>query len=130
MRKLPNTVETKVYVPNTLRNCFTFDNFFAWEHFYIGFLLFNKHFKHQGQVCTSGPYWNCFFSGKRLFKNNYQNASSRIVTILWSFYLCCKLSNVVNLSNRCRCLILLKSSQCERYLINICSIYSFDVLYF
>ena len=40
------------------------------------------------------------------------------------------LSNAVNLSNRCRCLVMLKNSQCERYLINICSIESFDVLYF
>ena len=64
MRKLSNTVATKEYVPNTLGNCFTFNNFFAWEHFYIDFLLFNKHFEHQDQVC----------------KNSYQNASSRIVT--------------------------------------------------
>ena len=40
------------------------------------------------------------------------------------------LSNAVNLSNRCRCLVMLKNSHCERYLINICSIESFDVLYF
>ena len=81
MRKLPNTVETKVYVPNTLRNCFTFDNFFAWEHFYIGFLLFNKHLKYQGQACTSCHCCNWFFNGKNVFKNNYQNASYRIAAI-------------------------------------------------
>ena len=40
------------------------------------------------------------------------------------------LSNVVNLSHRCRCLVMLKSSQYERYLISICSIESFGVLYF
>ena len=82
MRNLSNTVATKEYVPNTRGNCFTFDNFFAWEYFYIDFLLLNKHFKHQDQVCTSCHYCNCFFNGKRLFKNNYQNASSRIATIL------------------------------------------------
>ena len=82
MRKLSNTVASKEYVPNTLGNCFPFDNFYAWEHFYIDFLLFRKHFKHQGQVYTSCHYCIWFFNGKRPFKNNYQNASSRIVTIL------------------------------------------------
>ena len=48
MRKLSNTVPTKVYVPNSLGNCFTFDNFIAWEHFYIDFLPFNKHSGHWG----------------------------------------------------------------------------------
>ena len=52
MRRLSNTVVTKEYVPNTLGNCFTINNFFAWEHFYTDFALFNKHFKHQDQVCT------------------------------------------------------------------------------
>ena len=80
MRKLSNTVATKEYVPNTLGNCFTFNNFFAWEHFYIDFPLFNKHFKHQNQVCTICDDCNWFFYAKRLFKNDYQNASSRIVT--------------------------------------------------
>ena len=61
MRKLSNTVATKEYVPNTLGNCFTFNNFFAWEHFYIDFPLFNKHFKHQDQVCTICDDCNCFF---------------------------------------------------------------------
>ena len=42
MRKLSNTVASKEYVPNTLGKCFTYDNFFAWEHFYIDFLLYNK----------------------------------------------------------------------------------------
>ena len=82
MKKLSNTVATKEHVINTLGNCFTFDNFFAWEHFYIAFLLFSNHFKHQGLVRTSFHYCNWFFNGKRLFKNNYQNESSRIVTIL------------------------------------------------
>ena len=53
MRKLSNTVATKEYAPNTLGNCFTFENLFAWERFYIYFLMFNNHFKHQGRVCTS-----------------------------------------------------------------------------
>ena len=52
MRKLSNTAVTKEYVPNTLGNCFTFNNLFAWEHFYTDFALFNKHFKHQDQACT------------------------------------------------------------------------------
>ena len=52
MRNLSNTVATKEYVPNTLGNCFTLNNFFAWENFCIDFPLFNKHFKHQGQVFT------------------------------------------------------------------------------
>ena len=52
MRRLSNTVVTKEYVPNTLGNCFTINNFFAWEHFCTDFALFNKHFKHQDQVCT------------------------------------------------------------------------------
>ena len=82
MRKLSDTVTTKEYVSNTLGSCFTFGNFFPWEHFYFDFLPFNKHFKHQDQVCTSCHYCNWFFNDKRLFKNNYQNASSRIVTIL------------------------------------------------
>ena len=34
------------------RNCFNFNNFFASEHFYIDFPLFNKYLKHQGQMCT------------------------------------------------------------------------------
>ena len=42
MKKLPKTVATKEYAPNILGNCFTFNNFFAWQHFYIDFLLFNK----------------------------------------------------------------------------------------
>ena len=82
MRKLSSTVAIKDYVANTLGSSFTFDNFFAWKHFYIDFLLFNKHFKHQGPVCTSCHYYHWNFNGKRLFKNNYQNASSRIATIL------------------------------------------------
>ena len=82
MRKLSNMEATKEYVPNTLGNCFTFNNFFAGEHFYIDFPLFNKHFKHQNQLCTICDDCNCFFNVKRLFKNDYQNASSRIVTFL------------------------------------------------
>ena len=81
MRKLSTTV-IKDYVANTLGNSFAFDNFFAWEHFNIDFLLFSKNFKHQGPVCTSCHYCNWFFNGKRLFKNNYQKASFRIATIL------------------------------------------------
>ena len=82
MRKLSTTVAIKDYVANTLGNSFAFDNFFAWEHFNIDFLLFSKNFKHQGPVCTSCHYCNWFFNGKRLFKNNYQKASFRIATIL------------------------------------------------
>ena len=40
------------------------------------------------------------------------------------------LSKTVDLSNRCRCLMMLQSSKCERYFINICSMNSFDVLYY
>ena len=79
----------------------------------IDFLLFNKHFKHQDQVRTSCYYYNWFFNYKRLFKNNYQNASSRIVTICEVFPFVVNLSNAVDLSNRYRCPIMLKSSQCE-----------------
>ena len=61
MRKLSNSIATKQYVPNTLGNYFSFYNFFAWEHFYIDFPLFNKHFKHQGQVCTICDNCNWFF---------------------------------------------------------------------
>ena len=82
MRKLSTTVAIKDYVANTLGNSFAFDNFFAWEHFNIDFLLFSKNFKHQGPVYTSCHYCNWFFNGKRLFKNNYQKASFRIATIL------------------------------------------------
>ena len=79
MRKLSNTVASKEYVPG---NYSTFEKFFTWEKLYLDFLLFNKHFKRQVQVYTSFYYCNGFFNGKRLFKNNYQNESSRIVTIL------------------------------------------------
>ena len=72
-------IAAKEYVPNTLRNCFTFNNFFAWEHFYIDFPLLNKHFKYKDQVCTICDDCNWFFNVKMLFKNNYQNESSRIV---------------------------------------------------
>ena len=82
MRKLSSTVAIKDYVANMLGNSFAFDKFFAWEHFNIDFYLFNKHFKHQGPVCTSCHYCNWFFNDKRLIKNNYQNASSQIVTTL------------------------------------------------
>ena len=56
-----NTVATKEYVRNTLGNRFTFNNFFAWENFYIDFPLFNKHFKYQGQVYTVCDNCDCFF---------------------------------------------------------------------
>ena len=61
MRELSNTVATKEYVRNTLGNRFTFNNFFAWENFYIDFRLFNKPLKHQGQVCTICDDCNLFF---------------------------------------------------------------------
>ena len=51
MKLLSNTVATKEYVPNTLGNYFTFNNFFTWEHFYIDFPMHSKHFKHQDH-CT------------------------------------------------------------------------------
>ena len=72
-------IAAKEYVSNTLRNCFTFNNFFAWEHFYIDFPLLNKHFKYKDQVCTICDDCNWFFNVKMLLKNNYQNESSRIV---------------------------------------------------
>ena len=61
MRNLSNTVATKEYVPNTLGNCFTFNNFFTWEHLYIDFPLFNKHCKHKDQVCIICDNYNWFF---------------------------------------------------------------------
>ena len=82
MRKLSNTIATKEYVPNTPGNCFTFNDFFPWKNFYIDFPLFNKHFKHQGKNVLFMMTATGFVNVKRLFKSNYQNASSRIVTFL------------------------------------------------
>ena len=112
MRELSNTVATKEYVRNTLGNRFTFNNFFAWENFYIDFPLFNKPLKHQGQVCTFVMTATCFFISK---------CCSKIIIKMHHLELshfCEVFTFVVNLSNTCRCLMMLKSSQCERYLLN------------
>ena len=78
MRKLSNAVATKEYVPNTLGNCFTFNNFFAWEQFYIDFPLFfsilNTKSKYVLFAMTA--------TGSLNVKSLFENASSRIVTFL------------------------------------------------
>ena len=79
MRKLSNTVATKEYAPNTLGSRFTFENFsllgnvFTFIFFCLTIIL-NTKAECVLVVMTA--------TGKRLFKNNYQNASSRIATIL------------------------------------------------
>ena len=113
MRKLSNMEATKEYVPNTLGNSFTFNNFFASEHFYIDFPLFNKHFKHQNQVCTICDDCSWFFLMSK-------GCSKIIIKMhhLELLHFCEVFTFVVNLSNTCRCLMILKSSQCERCLLN------------
>ena len=82
MRKLSNAVATKEYVPNTLGNCFTFNNFFAWEQFYTDFPLFFSILNTKGKYVLFVMTATGFLNVKSLFKNNYQNASSRIFTFL------------------------------------------------
>ena len=82
MRTLSNTVATKEFVPNTLGKCFTFNNSLLGNIFTLIFLcltsILNIKTKYALFVMTATG----FFNVKRLFKNNYQNASSRIVTFL------------------------------------------------
>ena len=82
MRTLSNTVATKEYVPNTLGNCFTFNNSLLGNIFTLIFLsltsILNTKVKYVLFVMTATG----FFNVKRLFKINYQNASSRIVTFV------------------------------------------------
>ena len=80
MRKLSNTVATKEYAPNTLGNCFTFNNFFAWKSFTLILLCLTSILNTKGKYVLFVMTATGFFNVKRLFKNNYQNASSRIVT--------------------------------------------------
>ena len=45
------------------RNFYIFNKFFACEHFYIDFSLFNKHFKYQDLMFTICDDRNCFLGG-------------------------------------------------------------------
>ena len=71
-----------------------------------------------------------FLMAKDCSKINIKMHLPELLKFCEVFTFVVNLSNVVDLSDSYRCLIMLESSQCERYLINICSIDSFDVLYF
>ena len=89
MRKLSNTAATKEYVPNTLGNSFTFNNLFASKHFSLIFVSLTSILNTKVKCVLFAVTSTGCFNVKRLFKNNYENASSRIVTFLSGFYLCC-----------------------------------------
>ena len=121
MRTLSNTVATKEFVPNTLGKCFTFNNSLLGNIFTFIFLcltsILNTKIKYVLFVMTA----IVFFNVKRLFKTNDQNASPRIVTFLWSFYLCCKFIKYMQMPND------VKEFTVWKIFAQLCSINSFDV---
>ena len=118
MRKLSNTVATKEYVPNTLGNSFTFNNLFASKHFSLIFVtltsISNTKVKCVLFLMTATGCFNVKDCSKTIMKMHLLE----LLHFCEIFTFVVILSNVVNLLNKCRCLMTLICSQCERYLIN------------
>ena len=97
------------------REHFTFNSFFTWEHFYIEFSL-----KHQDHCTICVLCTMCYLWWLQLVFLMSKGCSKIIIKMhhLELLHFSEVFTFVVNLSNTCRCLMMLKSSQCERYLLN------------
>ena len=82
MRKLSNLLTTKVYVPNTLGSVLLLTPSLLGNILTLIFLYLTSILNIKAKCVLFMMTETDILNVKRLFKNNYQNASSGIVTFL------------------------------------------------
>ena len=99
MKKISNTLGIKEYVPNTLGTVLLLTTSLLGNIFTLIFLYLRSILNTKAKCVLFVMMATVFFNVKRLFKNNYQNAFSRIVTFLRSFYLFYKFIEYMQMPN-------------------------------